>query len=139
MRNPFQSCLGVLAVTVTLLVQPVFSLEPVFAQDVGSTTAVGAMTLPESLAETPVPTVAQAAVETEAPWAPDTGDTTWLLVCSALVLAMTAPGLAIFYGGMARKKNALNTIMISFVVLCLISVQWVLWGYSLAFVPTSAK
>jgi len=48
---------------------------------------------------------------------------------------MTAPGLALFYGGMVRSKNALGTIMQSFIILCLISVQWVLWGYSLAFGP----
>jgi Amt family ammonium transporter len=65
----------------------------------------------------------------------DTGDTTWVLVSTALVLAMTAPGLALFYGGMVRGKNALGTIMQSFIILCLISVQWVLWGYSLAFGP----
>ncbi len=80
-----------------------------------------------------------ALAQAEAPWAPDAGDTTWILVCSALVLAMTAPGVALFYGGMARKKNALNTIMMSFVILCLISVQWVLWGYSLAFAPDVGK
>src|SRR5205807_2942824 len=65
----------------------------------------------------------------------DTGDTAWVLTSSALVLAMTAPGLALFYGGMVREKNALGTIMHSFIILCLISVQWVLWGYSLAFGP----
>jgi Amt family ammonium transporter len=65
----------------------------------------------------------------------DTGDTTWVLVSTAMVLAMTAPGLALFYGGMVRSKNALGTIMQSFIILCLISVQWVLWGYSLAFGP----
>ncbi len=65
----------------------------------------------------------------------DTGDTAWLLTSSALVLAMTAPGLALFYGGMVRRKNSLGTIMHSFIILCLISVQWVLWGYSLAFGP----
>lgn len=72
-----------------------------------------------------------------APAAPkiDTGDTTWVLVSTAMVLAMTAPGLALFYGGMVRSKNALGTIMQSFIILCLISVQWVLWGYSLAFGP----
>jgi Amt family ammonium transporter len=52
-----------------------------------------------------------------------------------LVLLMTAPGVALFYGGMVRGKNALGTIMQSFVILCLISIQWVLWGYSLAFGP----
>src|SRR5213083_500120 len=65
----------------------------------------------------------------------DTGDTAWLLTSSALVLAMTAPGLALFYAGMVREKNTLGTIMQSFIILCLISVQWVLWGYSLAFGP----
>ncbi len=64
----------------------------------------------------------------------DTGDTAWLLISTALVMLMT-PGLALFYGGMARRKNVLNTIMLSFVILCVISVQWVLWGYSLAFGP----
>ena len=48
---------------------------------------------------------------------------------------MTAPGLALFYGGMVRQKNALATLMQSFVVLCLVSIQWVLFGYSLAFGP----
>ena len=65
----------------------------------------------------------------------DTGDTAWVLTSAALVLAMTAPGLALFYGGMVREKNAMGTIMQSFIILCLISVQWVLWGYSLAFGP----
>jgi len=65
----------------------------------------------------------------------DTGDTAWLLISSALVLVMTAPGLAIFYGGMVRRKNALGTIMHNFIILALIIVQWVMWGYSLAFGP----
>jgi Amt family ammonium transporter len=68
----------------------------------------------------------------EAPAAIDTGDTAWILVSTALVMLMT-PGLALFYGGMVRGKNVLGTIMHSFFILCLISVQWVLWGYSLAF------
>ncbi len=60
------------------------------------------------------------------------GDTTWVLVCSALVLLMT-PALAFFYGGMVRRKNALSTLNLSFIIMALISVQWVLFGYSLAF------
>jgi Amt family ammonium transporter len=63
----------------------------------------------------------------------DTGDTAWMLTSAALVLLMTAPGLALFYGGLVRNKNGLATIMQSFVLMALISVQWVLWGYSLAF------
>ncbi|MCL6612444.1 MAG: ammonium transporter [Peptococcaceae bacterium] len=64
----------------------------------------------------------------------DTGDTTFILMSAALVMIMT-PGLAFFYGGMVRKKNVLSTIMQSLIVICLVSVQWVLFGYSLAFGP----
>jgi ammonium transporter, Amt family len=65
----------------------------------------------------------------------DKGDTAWMLTSSALVLLMTAPGLALFYGGMVRQKNALGTLMQSFIIMAVISIQWVLWGYSLAFGP----
>lgn len=61
-------------------------------------------------------------------------DTAWVLVSTALVMLMT-PALGLFYGGMVRGKNVLSTIMHSFFILALISVQWVLWGYSLAFGP----
>ncbi len=64
----------------------------------------------------------------------DSGDTAWVLISSALVMLMT-PGLALFYGGMVRKKNVLGTIMQSFIIVALVSVQWALWGYSLAFGP----
>jgi len=64
----------------------------------------------------------------------DTGDTTWLLISTALVMLMT-PGLALFYGGMVRKKNVLGTIMQSFIALGVVTIQWVLIGYSLAFGP----
>ncbi len=64
----------------------------------------------------------------------NTGDTAWLLVSTALVMLMT-PGLALFYGGMVRRKNVLSTLMQSFIALCVITVVWVLYGYSLAFGP----
>jgi ammonium transporter, Amt family len=64
----------------------------------------------------------------------DTGDTTWMLISTALVMLMT-PGLALFYGGMVRQKNVLGTIMQSFIALGLVTVQWVLIGYSLSFGP----
>src|SRR5215217_5781377 len=62
------------------------------------------------------------------------GDTAWVLASAALVMLMT-PALAFFYGGLVRQKNVLSTIMHSFFILALISVQWVLWGYTLAFGP----
>jgi Amt family ammonium transporter len=60
------------------------------------------------------------------------GDTAWILISSALVLLMT-PGLALFYGGMARRKNLISTIMMSFAIMGIISIIWVLWGYSFSF------
>ena len=67
----------------------------------------------------------------------DTGDTAWVLTSTALVMLMT-PALGFFYGGLVQRKNVLSTIMHSFFILALISVQWVLWGYSLAFAPGGA-
>jgi len=63
------------------------------------------------------------------------GDTAWILISTALVMLMTAPGLAFFYGGLVRRKNVLSTMMQSFFLLCMISIQWILFGYSLAFGP----
>ncbi|MBI3600558.1 MAG: ammonium transporter [Nitrospinae bacterium] len=68
----------------------------------------------------------------ETPQGIDKADTAWILTSTALVMLMT-PGLAIFYAGMTRKKNVLGTMMHSFFILSLISVQWVIWGYSLSF------
>ena len=65
----------------------------------------------------------------------DTGDTAWILVSSAFVLCMMLPGLALFYGGLVRSKNVLGTIMHTAVILCLITLVWVICGYSLAFGP----
>ena len=63
------------------------------------------------------------------------GDTAWMLTSTALVLLMTIPGLALFYGGMVRKKNVLGTLMQSFAITCLVTIIWVIAGYSLAFMP----
>ena len=62
------------------------------------------------------------------------GDTAWVLMSTGLVMLMT-PGLAFFYGGMVRRKNVLGILMQCFVVLCVLTLQWVLFGYSLAFSP----
>jgi Amt family ammonium transporter len=64
----------------------------------------------------------------------DTGDTAWILISAALVMLMT-PGLAFFYGGLVRRKNMLSVLMQCFMVLCIISIQWVVCGYSLSFGP----
>jgi len=93
---------------------------------------------PVAPAETPPPPTVPSAPGAAAP-APqaklDKGDNAWMLTSSALVLMMTIPGLFLFYGGLVRGKNVLGTIMHSFIIVAVISIQWVLWGYSLAFGP----
>jgi len=93
---------------------------------------IPAMVIAEEVA--PAPAAEQAAAAEPALPKIDTGDTAWVLISTALVMLMT-PGLALFYGGMVRKKNVLGTIMQSFIIVAIISVQWVLWGYTLAFGP----
>jgi ammonium transporter, Amt family len=90
--------------------------------------------------EEPAPAASGAAAPEAAATTPpapqvDKGDTAWILTSAALVLMMTIPGLFLFYGGLVRGKNVLGTIMQSFVIVALISLQWVLFGYSLAFGP----
>src|SRR6202043_2492669 len=65
----------------------------------------------------------------------NSGDTAWMLASTALVLMMTVPGLALFYGGMVRKKNILATLMQSFAITCIVTIVWCVAGYSLAFTP----
>ena len=68
----------------------------------------------------------------------NSGDTAWMIVSTALVMMMTPAGLALFYGGMSRYKNLLNTFAMTFVAYCLASIIWMIWGYSLAFGPSQA-
>jgi len=63
----------------------------------------------------------------------DTGDTAWMIVATAFVMLMTLPGLALFYGGLAKRKDTLNTMAMSFVTYCIVSVLWVLYGFTFAF------
>jgi len=83
-----------------------------------------------------VPLMGNALAQTPAAAPPlaDTGDTAFMLISSALVLLMT-PGLAFFYGGFVRSRNVLNTLMMSFVLMAIVGVTWILWGYSLSFAP----
>jgi len=79
---------------------------------------------------------APAAAAAAAPAAPkiDTGDTAWMIVATALVMLMSIPGLALFYGGLAKTKDALNTMAMTFVTFCIASLLWVVYGYSFTFV-----
>ncbi len=74
-----------------------------------------------------------AALEAAVKSAQSSGDNAWMLVSSALVLMMTGPGLALFYGGLVRRKNVLGTMMQSFILMAVVTVLWALFGYSLAF------
>ena len=85
------------------------------------------------LQEVPDLSARLAAVESAAKSAQSAGDNAWMLTSAALVLMMTGPGLALFYGGLVRRKNVLSTMMHSFFMMCLVSVIWALVGYSLAF------
>ena len=86
-------------------------------------------------AEAPAPAAAAPAAPAEEakPWAPDSGDTAWMLTSTALVLLMTIPALGLFYGGMVRRKNVLATITQSFAITALVTVIWMVLTYSLAF------
>jgi ammonium transporter, Amt family len=106
------------------------------AVDATAVTSVSAPaeTSPVMAAESSTATAApEAAAPVAAPPAIDKGDTAWLLTATALVLFMTIPGLALFYGGMVRKKNVLGTMMHSLTAAAVVTVVWVVIGYSLAF------
>src|SRR5437773_5615797 len=101
---------------------------------------------PAATPAAPAPAAAAAPAAPPAPTRPElvdgakinSGDTAWMLSSTALVLLMTIPGLALFDGGMVRKKNVLATVMQSFAITCLVTVLWVVVGYSLAFTPGNA-
>src|SRR5262245_50990923 len=103
-----------------------------------------AQTTPPATAPTetaaPAATAPAAAPAAAAPAEPkvDTGDTAWMLTSAALVLFMTIPGLFMFYGGLVRSKNVLGTFMQNFIMVGIITIQWIVIGYSLAFANGSS-
>ncbi len=127
-----------LAIAGALCVAPAIAQDKAAAPGVASTAAAPAAA--------PVAAPDAAAPAAAAPAAPTSpqlvaadkisgGDTAWVLTSTALVLMMTIPGLALFYGGMVRKKNVLATLMQSFAITCLVTILWVVAGYSIAFMP----
>ncbi len=85
-------------------------------------------------ADMPAPAAVTSTVA-ETPAAPkiDTGDTAWMIVATALVMLMSIPGLALFYGGLSKRKDSLNTMAMTFVAFCIVSLLWVLYGFSFSF------
>src|SRR5688572_13069826 len=104
---------------------------PTYAQDKAADKP--AATAPAAVA----PAAPAAATATPAPQ-PNKGDVAWMLVCTALVIMMSIPALALFYGGMVRAKNMLSVLMQVFVTFSLIVVLWCVYGYSLAFTENNA-
>lgn len=100
-----------------------------FAEEAKTAEVIAPASVAAPAAET---SAAPAAV---APVAPkiDTGDTAWMIVATALVMLMTIPGLALFYGGLAKRKDSLNTMAMSFVTFCIVSLLWVIYGFSFSF------
>jgi Amt family ammonium transporter len=124
-----------------LLSAPTF--EASYAQAPAATAPAPAMTPPSATAPAAPAAPDAAAAAAASPPAcdaktlekctPNSGDTAWMLTSMAIVLMMTIPGLALFYGGMVRKKNVGDTVMTSFAITCLISILWLLFTYSIAF------
>jgi len=103
-------------------------IQSVFLKFLGALLAIGMVALPMLVSADTAP----AAAAVPAP-VPNKGDTAWMLVSTLLVILMTIPGLALFYGGLVRTKNMLSVLTQVFVIFCLIAVLWVVYGYSLAF------
>jgi Amt family ammonium transporter len=122
-----------------------FSIPAAWAEDTPATTPSAAQAPAPAAADSAAPAAADAAAPA-GPTEPtliatdkiSSGDTAWMLTSTALVLMMTIPGLALFYGGMVRKKNVLATLMQSFAITCVVTLLWWLIGYSWAFTPGSA-
>lgn len=121
----YKNLLGLCAFLLVLFTAP-----PVFAQDTAPATNAAADASLTAAAEAPAAGPAKCGDEG---YDCNKGDVAWLMTAAAFVLFMTVPGLALYYAGMVREKNALSTVMQSFSLFCLVAVLWVAYGYSLAF------
>ena len=108
-------------------------LQSVLMKFLGALLAVGFAALPMLVSADTAPVADAAAAAAAAAPVPNKGDTAWMLVSTLLVILMTIPGLALFYGGLVRTKNMLSVLTQVFVIFALISILWVVYGYSLAF------
>src|ERR1700686_3534031 len=123
---------GLIAAALSALTGVFFVSAPMFDHSAAYAQAPAAAPAPAAAAATPAPPPACDAKTLEK-CTPNSGDTAWMLTSMAIVLMMTIPGLALFYGGMVRKKNVGDTVMTSFAITCLISILWLFFTYSLAF------
>ncbi|HEY0663840.1 MAG TPA: ammonium transporter, partial [Thiobacillaceae bacterium] len=118
----------------------VFGASPVFAEEAAAVAAEAPVAMEAVTAEAAPAEAApaEAAPAEEAAPTRDKGDIAWMLVATIIVLFMTLPGVALFYGGMVRSKNMLSVLMQVFTVFCLVAVLWVVYGYSLAFTSNAS-
>ncbi len=123
-----------IALSLAMLGSPISALAQTASAPASAAPAAAAATAPAAAAPAAPAAPAAAASAAKNPAAfINSGDNAWMLTSTALVLMMTIPGLALFYGGMVRKKNVLATLMQSFAITCLVTVLWMVIGYSLAF------
>jgi Amt family ammonium transporter len=119
--------LGAVSLSAPVWAQEAAATEPAVTE----TTTIVDMVIEEAAPELAAPTVEESVVEAAATL--DTGDTAWMLTSTMLVILMIIPGLALFYGGLARSKNMLSVLLHVFVIFCLMTLLWCVYGYSLAF------
>ena len=127
MTTRFRTMLGAGILAISFLSAQVYAQSDAPSTPSAATPAVTAPAVPAAPAVAPAAPAAPASTLSA-------GDTAWVLASSALVLLMT-PGLAFFYGGLVRKKNVLSILMQCYIVICIVTIQWVVFGYSLAFGP----
>jgi Amt family ammonium transporter len=125
---------GALALAAAILGAPLAAPVIAHAQDASSAASDAASSAAPAAPAAAAPAAPAAAAPAPLPKM-DSGDTAWMLTSVALVLMMTIPGLALFYGGMVRKKNVIATLAQSFVITCIVTVLWAVCAYSLAFTP----
>jgi len=131
--------LALLSPNLVLAEEPVAAPAPeAVAVEVTETVAVEAPAADAAAAPAEAAPAPAAEATPAAPPAPNKGDTSWMLMATVLVIMMSIPGLALFYGGLVRSKNMLSVLMQVFTIFALISVLWVVYGYSLAFTPGNA-
>ncbi len=116
----------------------VWLVMPAMAQDKPADPAATATTAPAAEAAAPAADAASTAQPAATPPAPNKGDTAWMITATALVIFMAIPGLALFYGGMVRTKNMLSMLMQVFATFAVLSILWVIYGYSVAFTEGNA-
>jgi Amt family ammonium transporter len=141
MKKMISSCLMGMALVLSLgVANPAFAddAKPAAAASAGGAATTVAVPTPQAVMSAPAAAPAPAASPAAAAPVPNKGDTAWMMVATLLVILMTIPGLALFYGGLVRSKNMLSVLLQVFMIFAVIIVLWCIYGYSLAFTEGNA-